>query len=47
MYWVRLRDVEFGHNKALICALYILINGKYPSNMHAKQLFKSDNWTLN
>jgi len=44
-YWVRLRDVEFGHNKALICA-YILINGKYP--MHAnKQLFKSDNWTLN
>jgi len=35
-------------NKALICALEVLINSQYPNNMHAnKQLVNSENWTLN
>jgi len=25
------------NNKALICALYVLINSQYPSNMHANK----------
>ncbi len=34
-------------NKALICALYALVNSQYASNMHAnKQLVKSENWCL-
>ncbi len=34
-------------NKALICALYALINNQNASNMHAnKQLVKSENWCL-
>ncbi len=32
-------------NKALICALYVLINSQYASNMHAniKQVVNSEN----
>ncbi len=31
-------------NKALMCALYVLINSQYASNMHAnKQLVNSEN----
>ncbi len=35
-YWVGYRDLEYGHAeyKALICALYVLINSQYASNMH-------------
>ncbi len=35
-----LRDLKYGHNnKALICALYVIIISQYGSNMHAnKQL---------
>jgi len=34
--------------KALICALYLVINSQYSSDMHAnKQLVNSENWTLN
>ncbi len=35
-------------NKVLICALLVLINSQYFSNMHTnKQLVYSENWPLN
>jgi len=40
-YWVRVRDVEYGHAEKGINMFFIsslLINSKYPSNIHIKQL---------
>ncbi len=35
-------------NKALICALSVLINSQYASNKHAyKKPVNSENWSLN
>ncbi len=35
-------------NKELICALLVLINSQYASDMHAnKQNVNSENWSIN